>query len=160
MLPSDGCVPLVWRHLFLQGWCFTYTCQKRLSTFWTYLPSGHTVPISFKGTPSQVFRLWWPYADPDQELVLDIDYLRTPNRRFVWLPATGARLAPESKPPMIGDGKGHGSYYWDQDNTLLYVKMTGGKNLEVRTEAAVMVSGRSASRACKRQRPAAACLGC
>ncbi len=20
------------------GWCFAYTCQKRLSTFWTYLP--------------------------------------------------------------------------------------------------------------------------
>jgi len=22
-----------------QGWCFAYTCQERLSTFWTYLPS-------------------------------------------------------------------------------------------------------------------------
>jgi len=21
------------------GWCFGYTCQKRLSTFWTYVPS-------------------------------------------------------------------------------------------------------------------------
>lgn len=23
-----------------QGWCFGYTCQKRLSTFWTYAPTG------------------------------------------------------------------------------------------------------------------------
>jgi len=22
-----------------QGWCFAYTCQERLSSFWTYLPS-------------------------------------------------------------------------------------------------------------------------
>jgi hypothetical protein len=154
---------LVWLRPCLQGWCFTYTCQKRLSTFWTYLPAGHTVPISFRATPAQVFRLWWPYAESDDELVLVIDYLRTPNRRFVWLPDVG-RKAPEAKPPTIGDNTGHGAFYWDQNSTLLYVKMKGGQKggLEVRTEAAVMVSGRSASPACKQHRlqPAAAGLGC
>jgi hypothetical protein len=24
-----------------QGWCFAYTCQLRLSSFWTYLPSEY-----------------------------------------------------------------------------------------------------------------------
>ncbi len=35
-----------------QGWCFAYTCQERLSSFWTYLPSkqlhdGMTLIIQF-----------------------------------------------------------------------------------------------------------------
>ena len=149
----------------LQGWCFAYTCQKRLSTFWTILPSGHTAYVSFTGTPSQVFRLWWPYADADSELVLVINYLYTPNRRFVWLgdgqgPVVG-RLAPEDKPPTIGDGKGHGSYFWDQDNTLMYVKVKGGKSLEIRTEFAVMVSDEQpGGRPAKPKEGAAAGVGC
>ncbi|GIL53447.1 hypothetical protein Vafri_9024 [Volvox africanus] len=126
------------------GCCFTYKCQKRLSTFGTYVPSGQTVYINFTGTPAQVFRLWFPYADPDKEIVVVINYLYTPNRRFVVLPQgvsdiTG-RITPESSPPKIGDGKGHGAYYWDQFNTLMYVKITGGKHLEIRTENAVQVS--------------------
>ncbi|EFJ47175.1 hypothetical protein VOLCADRAFT_92352 [Volvox carteri f. nagariensis] len=126
------------------GCCFTYKCQKRLSTFATYVPSGQTVYINFTGTPSQIFRLWLPYADPDKEIVVVINYLYTMNRRFVVLPGgvsnvTG-RIPPEASAPTIGDGKGHGAYYWDQFNTLMHVKMTGGKHLEIRTENAVQIS--------------------
>lgn len=52
------------------GCCFAYFCQKRLSTFWTYLPSGQVASVSFTGTPSRYFRLWWPYADPSQSIIL------------------------------------------------------------------------------------------
>jgi hypothetical protein len=38
-----------------------------------------------------------------------------------------------------GDGTPHGSYYWDQSASSIVVKMKGGKNLEIRTENAVMV---------------------
>ncbi|KXZ47884.1 hypothetical protein GPECTOR_32g497 [Gonium pectorale] len=66
-----------------QGWCFAYTCQKRLSTFWTYLPMGHTVGVNFTGTPATVFRLWLPYAAPEDELVLEIYYMMIPNSQNV-----------------------------------------------------------------------------
>ncbi|GIL53440.1 hypothetical protein Vafri_9024 [Volvox africanus] len=126
------------------GWCFAYTCQKRLSTFWTYVPSGQTVYINFTGTPSQNFRIWFPYADPNKEVVLVFNMLYTLNRRFTWLPpgngnATG-RVMPSETPIKVGDGTPHGAYFWDQDNTLLYVKMKGGMVVETRTESAVMVS--------------------
>ena len=39
-----------------QGWCFEYTCQKRLSTFWTYVPTWHAVNVSFTGVPPKVTR--------------------------------------------------------------------------------------------------------
>ncbi|KXZ54727.1 hypothetical protein GPECTOR_4g796 [Gonium pectorale] len=126
------------------GWCFAYTCQKRLSTFWTYLPSFQTVRVNFTGTPSQNFRLWYPYADAKAELVLVINMLYTLNRRFVWLaPGNGpvsGRIPPETKPVAVGDGTGHGAHYWDQDNSLLYVKILGGKSLEIRTENAIMIT--------------------
>lgn len=31
------------------GWCFGYTCQKRLSTFWTSVGSGRTYELNFTG---------------------------------------------------------------------------------------------------------------
>jgi hypothetical protein len=70
-----------------QGWCFAYTCQKRLSTFWTYLPMGHKVSVNFTGTPASTFRLWLPYAAPTDELVLEIYYLMIPNRQVARLAA-------------------------------------------------------------------------
>ncbi len=41
---------------------------------------GHEVRINFTGTPARVFRLYWPYADPDAEVVLIVNMLYTPNR--------------------------------------------------------------------------------
>ncbi|KXZ47885.1 hypothetical protein GPECTOR_32g498 [Gonium pectorale] len=121
-----------------QGWCFAYTCQKRLSTFWTYLPMGHTVGVNFTGTPATVFRLWLPYAAPEDELVLEIYYMLLPNRRFVWLPESG-RVAPSATKPRPGDGTPHGTFYWDQNTTTITVKIKGGRNLEIRGENAVLV---------------------
>jgi hypothetical protein len=57
------------------------------------------------GTPAKVFRIWLPYADPDAEVVLEINYQGTPNSRFVWTEATG-RLEPLAAPPQAGDSSG------------------------------------------------------
>ncbi|KXZ49223.1 hypothetical protein GPECTOR_22g814 [Gonium pectorale] len=122
----------------------TSGCQKRLSTFWTYLPSFQTVYVTFAETPSQNFRLWYPYADSKAELVLVFATQSSLNRRFVWLAAgngpVSGRVPPESKPVAVGDGTGHGAHFWDQDNSLMYVKIMGGKSLEIRTENVVMIS--------------------
>ncbi|KAG2491954.1 hypothetical protein HYH03_009686 [Edaphochlamys debaryana] len=127
------------------GCCFAYKCQKRLSTFWTYLPTGQTAYVTFQGTPAQIFRMWLPYADPDAEIILVLNYMYTLNRRFVFLDeplgdGTVGRIAPLAAPPRINDSTPHGSFYWDQENGLLHVKVKGGRHLEVRTESAIYVS--------------------
>lgn len=98
----------------------------------------HTVWVNFTGTPAQVFRLWWPYADPNAEIIVLINYLYTPNRRFVWMDSVG-RMSPAAAPPAVGDGSPHGTYYWNQNTTEFWVKLKGGKSLEIRTENAVQV---------------------
>ena len=123
--------------------CFGYQCQGRNPTFWTYLPANHTVYVSSIGPLPGASRLWWPYASPDDEVVLVISYSSVSNRRYVWMPAgmgpvTG-RLVPEPRPVTVGDGTGHGAYYWDYQTGKLYVKVKGGVNLEIRTEQAVQV---------------------
>ena len=69
------------------------------------MPSGHTARLNFTGTPARVFRIWLPYAAPESEVVFVINYMGTPNRRFVWTEAAG-RVVPLSAPPKIGDGTG------------------------------------------------------
>jgi hypothetical protein len=86
--------------------------------------AGHEVRINFTGTPSRVFRLHWPYADPSAEVILIINYLYTPNRRFTWSPSRG-RLDPLDSPPLLGDDSPHGAFYWEQDTTLFYIKVRG-----------------------------------
>ncbi|KAK3258451.1 hypothetical protein CYMTET_32501, partial [Cymbomonas tetramitiformis] len=136
------------------GWCFGYTCQKRLSTFWSVVSSGEVYSVNFTGTPPRVLRVWFPYAAADAEVVLHINYFE-PNRRYVWteeagrvdpsrslstcLDATG-QLADPSCIPSIGDGTRHGAFFWHQLGSMLYVKVRGGQHLEVRTEPVIMVS--------------------
>ena len=95
--------------------------------------------INFTGSPSKVLRLWLPYAETASEAIFALNMLHTPNRRFVWLEGAG-RQEPLPRPPAIGDGTSHGAYHWDQNSTVLTVKMSGGRSLEVRTENAVQVS--------------------
>lgn len=79
--------------------------------------------VNFTGTPSKVFRAFWPYASADSEMVVLFNMQSIPNRRFVWSDSRG-RLTPLSAPPRINDSSPHGSYYWDQDTTELWVKVS------------------------------------
>ena len=93
------------------GWCFGYTCQKRLSTFWAVASMGSTYAVNTTGTPPRHMRIWLPYAAEASELVLHINYFE-PLGRYVWAPGVG-RIEP-SVIPAIGDASGHGAYFWDQ----------------------------------------------
>ncbi|KAG1667228.1 hypothetical protein FOA52_009793 [Chlamydomonas sp. UWO 241] len=121
------------------GWCFAYTCQKRLSNFHTWVPSGTVVNITTRGSPPAVSRIWWPYASPNDEIIVAMSFKGANSRKFVWSDATG-RFSALNAPPTIGDGSAHGAYYWDQLKTIITVKMKGGQPLEIRTENAVQVS--------------------
>ena len=120
-----------------QGWCFAYTCQKRLSTFWSYAAAGERVKLTFTGTPPKMLRVWMPYLPPGAEVSFEVDYFE-PMSRFLWTPTDG-RVAPLAAPPEVGDGNGT-SYYYDQSTTTVHAKIRGGGHFEIRTERVVEVS--------------------
>jgi hypothetical protein len=93
------------------GWCSGYTCQKRLSTFWTTSAMGHTHGINFTGTPARHLRLWQPYVAESDETVMHLDYFEQ-KRRYVWTPEAG-RIEAQAAMPEIGDESGHGAFFWD-----------------------------------------------
>jgi hypothetical protein len=117
--------------------CLTLHCV--LCVALRSLPSYTTAVVNFTGTLPKVMRLYWPYAAPQAELVLVINSMGIPNRRFVYLDDKG-RLDPLDAPPTIGDGTGHGAFYWSQSKAEMFVKMKGGAPLEIRQESAVAVS--------------------
>lgn len=81
---------------------------------------------------------------PASELVLAINMLQTPNRRFAWTEARH-RIDPLSQPPAIGDGSMHGDLFWDQGSTVFTMKLKGGSGgVEIRSENAIAVTQRMA----------------
>lgn len=114
------------------------------STFWLTATMGQTMSLNFTGTPSKVLRIWLPYADPTAELVLAVNMLQTPNRRFAWTEGR-RRIDPLQQLPKIGDASGHGDFFWDQDTTLFTMKLKGGgSSVEIRSENAIAVTQRLA----------------
>ena len=47
------------------GWCFGYTCQERLSTFYSLVAPGRVYEMHFTGTPPQHLRFHFLNAEPD-----------------------------------------------------------------------------------------------
>jgi len=138
LLESGGAVDLL-TPCMDHGWCFGYTCQKRLSTYWATVAANQTFAVNTTGTPPRNMRLWFPYAASTSEVVLVVNYFEI-NRRYLWLDGVG-RLSPSGSPPAVGDGQPHGAYAWRQGEGLLTVKLTGaGRVLEVRTEAVLSIS--------------------
>eukprot|EP00976_Prorocentrum_cordatum_P069968 1179756-Prorocentrum_minimum.AAC.2 len=66
-----------------------------MNAFWGLVSSGGSFSLNFTGTPPRVLRLWFPYAPPEADLTLRINFF-VPDRRFIWLDnqAGGAPLCP------------------------------------------------------------------
>lgn len=127
------------------GWCFAYTCQKRLSTFWTYVPVGDTVKIDFTGTPPSMLRVWTPYMPEGSQIAFEINYFE-PLRRFMWTPDL-RRMVPADTPVGLETAAGVApgrAYHWDQNATKFYARAVGPGHFEVRTERVVEVTMRLA----------------
>eukprot|EP00955_Chlamydomonas_euryale_P076738 362766-Chlamydomonas_euryale.AAC.3 len=63
------------------GWCFHYTCGRRISNFHTFVPTGGPpVEVSFTGSPPRFSRMWMPNADDGAELVVTVKFADTLRR--------------------------------------------------------------------------------
>ena len=47
------------------GWCFGYTCQERISTFYSLVSPSRVYEMHFTGTPPQHLRFHFLNAEPD-----------------------------------------------------------------------------------------------
>ncbi|XP_068236296.1 fibrocystin-L-like [Palaemon carinicauda] len=57
-----------------RGWCFGYTCQERISTFYSVVAPGQEYEMAMKSTPPQVLRLQLLHSDPSERIVLRLFY--------------------------------------------------------------------------------------
>lgn len=98
------------------------------------------------GTPPRNLRLHFPYAPPSEELLVKINY-NEPNRLYVYLEGTG-RINPVTSAPQLEANGAHGSYYWEQASSTMWVLLKGGQvSPEIRTEPVIMVRSFSMSAA-------------
>lgn len=56
------------------GWCFSYTCLKRLMTFAPIVAMGETYSVHFSGTNPQKMRISLTYASTGESVLLKIYY--------------------------------------------------------------------------------------
>ncbi|CAH1788932.1 unnamed protein product [Owenia fusiformis] len=69
------------------GWCFGYTCQKRISTFYSIVASGKHFDVYFTGTSPQNLRLHLLNAYDNEAVRLSI-YYKVPYRLDVYVDGT------------------------------------------------------------------------
>jgi hypothetical protein len=74
------------------GWCFGYTCLKRLSTFHATIAANRSYDLAFPGTNPQRLRLMMPMSAPDARVIVALRY-QDPSRLSVRDDTTGRHVA-------------------------------------------------------------------
>ena len=72
-LSADGYTDLL-NGCMDHGWCMSYTCLKRLMTFWAVVKTGTVSTVHFAATTPQGLRVFLPYAPLEEKLILRIYY--------------------------------------------------------------------------------------
>ncbi|XP_072034167.1 fibrocystin-L-like [Amphiura filiformis] len=136
------------------GWCLGYTCQERISTFYTMVATGKEYEVHFSSTNPHRMRLHLPNAVTAQKVVVGI-YYANPQRLDVYINnlytmPTNARRdenddiiwendpAMNYKPSASSDTLG--TNYFDRDRSTLYILVGGGDPVDIRTAPVVVVS--------------------
>jgi len=59
------------------GWCFSYTCLKRLMTFWTIIRTNVEYAVHFTGTEPQGMRISLLHAPSTEAVIVKVYYTRS-----------------------------------------------------------------------------------
>ena len=104
----------------------SYTCLKRLMTFWAIVKTGTVSTVHFSATPPQGLRIFLPYAEVEEKIILRIYYpgnmrlLVHVGERFV---EDLNRLDGKSKAQLVLDGRlssnNNQGGYTDQELSLV-----------------------------------------
>ncbi|XP_063605340.1 fibrocystin-L-like [Penaeus indicus] len=136
-----------------RGWCFGYTCQERISTFYAVVATGHTYEMAMTSTPPQVIRFHLLHTDPSEAVLLRMYFPKM--QRFdisvdgIYVPPTNIdnsqypanyQLLPESDSffPSITDPVG--TNYLQREEKLLHVVLRGGSVIDITTTPTIILS--------------------
>ncbi|KAI0221280.1 Fibrocystin-L [Lamellibrachia satsuma] len=137
------------------GWCFGYTCQRRLSTFPVIVATGHSYELFFTGTTPQNLRLHLLNSVDSQAVAVAVWYAQSwrldvhVDDDYV-LPENGASdaagrvtLSPPTSPgqyvPDVAIASA-GVNYFDRDTGLLHVVVRGPTPVDIITTPLIVVS--------------------
>lgn len=83
------------------GWCFSYTCLKRLMTFWAVVAMGQQSTVHFTGTNPQKLRLHLPYVPNDEKIIIKIYYQNNQRLQVICVISLPLRLAILNPQPLF-----------------------------------------------------------
>ena len=136
------------------GWCHGYTCQERISTFYTVVATGKSYEMVFSGTNPQRLRYHLLNADDSQKVVVGTWYAN-PQRLDVYvnglyvMPNNGAvedgefvwkndLSAEDYRPSPSSDV--YGENFFDRDAATLWINIKGSQPVDIVTTPVVMVT--------------------
>ena len=92
----------------MAGWCFSYTCLKRLMTFWSVVKVASSNIVHFASTNPQSMRLHLPTAQGQDKIMVKI-YYQSAMRLQVFVGSTFVEdvntLDGKSKAQLVRDGR-------------------------------------------------------
>jgi cysteine-rich repeat protein len=92
----------------MAGWCFSYTCLKRLMTFWSVVKVASSNVVHFSSTTPQSLRLHLPTARSQDKIIVKI-YYQSAMRLQVFVGSTFVEdvnsLDGKSKAQLVRDGR-------------------------------------------------------
>ncbi|XP_077992871.1 fibrocystin-L-like [Glandiceps talaboti] len=155
-LLADGYVDLI-NGPMDHGWCHGYTCQERISTFYTIVAMDKNYEMYFTGTNPQHLRLHILDADDTQALTVGTWYANPQRldvyRNGIYIAPTNAELSgstftwkakdpnlPDDQfmPPL--DSQVSGLNYFDRELQTLYILIRGNEPIDIKTSPCVIVS--------------------
>ncbi|XP_047483365.1 fibrocystin-L-like [Penaeus chinensis] len=153
----DGYVDLV-NGPMDHGWCLGYTCQRRISTFYSVVAPGQVYEVAMTSLPPQELRLRLLHSDPSEVVLLRLFYPMTQRLDVyvdgAFVPPTNVDPDtypesyqlfpedpddPESFYPTLQDTAG--SNYLARESKFLHVVVRGGNHsYDIRTSPVVVLS--------------------
>ncbi|XP_072027284.1 LOW QUALITY PROTEIN: fibrocystin-L-like [Amphiura filiformis] len=136
------------------GWCSGYTCQERISTFYTVVATRMSYELVFSGPNPQRLRYHLLNSDDTQKVVVGTWYAN-PQRLDVYvdgkyiMPNNGAiengefvwknDLAPEDYIPDPSSNV-YGENFFHRDLSTLYINIRGSQAVDIVTTPVVLVT--------------------
>ena len=137
------------------GWCLGYTCQERISTFYSIVRVGLNYSIAFTGTNPQVLRFFMLNADVSRAIVVGL-YYPNPQRLDVYngenfVVPTNAMLAEDNlkysdtRDPSVRDDHiptvdlNPGANFFDRSTLTMYFVVKGDAKIKLETTMVIQL---------------------
>ena len=134
------------------GWCGGYTCQERISTFYSIIATGLEYTVALTSTNPQDMRMYIINGNPTQKIVVGLFY-NSPQRLdiyedSVYIPPTNgyfdndgnlrySRGSTDQFIPTIDNS--HGTNFYDRSFKKLYFVIEGGKPISIITQPVIQL---------------------